>query len=427
MRAKSLFLILAFLTLEALASAQVFDMEKDRVSMAVLDGLWRFHTGDDPHWADPAFDDSSWALLRSDDSWTTQGYKDYGGMAWYRFQVVLPDHHRPLALVMRRLMTSYQVFAGGRLIGQYGGLPPHPRADSGDRNQVIAIPSDVLVSGKPLQIAIRVWHWPRWARFSGGGPAAAPAIGDLDYVEAWKSSQFKTTFWYQFPKNILLLLVLLAGLASLVLYSLHPSDREYLWFGAFELCGAAGYATAAYENFYQHSLNLLETLQCCLETAQSLFFLAFLFALLRQRKGMLYWLAIASALLHLLLWIPGELEWLSIPVWNFALAIGQLPYVVVVLALLALGARKNNYYAALLLGPMSLSYLSFLLQNGFWVYESAAHPDFRELRVAWFYELSSGPFRSLSRTLQTPWCSSRCSVYWCCDLRGRADTDSVSV
>ena len=169
MRARSLFLILAFLNVEALASAQVFDMEKDRVSMAVLDGLWRFHTGDDPHWADPAFDDSSWALLRSDDSWTTQGYKDYGGMAWYRFQVVLPDHHRPLALVMRRLMTSYQVFAGGRLIGQYGGLPPHPRADSCDRNQVIAIPSDVVVSGKPLQIAIRVWHWPRWAKFSGGG------------------------------------------------------------------------------------------------------------------------------------------------------------------------------------------------------------------------------------------------------------------
>ena len=116
------------------------------------------------------------------------------------------------------------------------------------------------------------------------------------------------------------------------------------------------------------------------------------FSLLRQRKGMLYWLAIGSALLHLLLWIPGELEWLSIPVWNFALAIGQLPYVVVVLTLLALGARKNNYYAALLPVPMSLSYLSFLLQNGFWVYESAAHPDFRELRVAWFYQLSEWPF-----------------------------------
>jgi len=116
------------------------------------------------------------------------------------------------------------------------------------------------------------------------------------------------------------------------------------------------------------------------------------FALLRQRRGVLYWLAIASAFLHLVLWIPGELEWLSIPVWNALLAIGQLPYVVAVLALLVFGARKGNRYAALLLGPMSLFYLWILLENAFWVYESAGHPDFRSEQVGWFYQLSEWPF-----------------------------------
>ncbi len=392
MRIERFCLVLALLTLEISSSAQVFEVEKDRVPMAVLDGLWRFHTGDDPRWADPGFDDSGWTLLRSDDSWSTQGYKDYGGMAWYRFEVVVPEGHRPQALLMGRLMTSYQVFAGGRLIGQYGGLPPLPRADSGDRAQIFVIPSDVIVPGKPLQIAIRVWHWPRWAMFSGGGPGAAPSIGDFDYVRATKSSQVKTTFWNQFSQNVLLLIVLLAGLAVLALFALHPSDREYLWFGIFELATAAGYATDAYQNFYAHPVNLLETLQTCLETAEALCFLAFVFALLRQRRGVLYWLAIASALLHLLLWIPGELEWLSIPVWNALLAMGQLPYVVAVLALLALGARRGNRYAALLLGPMGLFYLWILALNAFWVYESAGHPEFRSQQVGWFYQLSNWPF-----------------------------------
>jgi len=28
--------------------------------------LWRFREGDDPAWADPAFDDSAWALMDTD-------------------------------------------------------------------------------------------------------------------------------------------------------------------------------------------------------------------------------------------------------------------------------------------------------------------------------------------------------------------------
>src|SRR5579864_5221744 len=32
-------------------------------SVLPLDGPWRFHTGDDPRWVDPGFDDSSWETL----------------------------------------------------------------------------------------------------------------------------------------------------------------------------------------------------------------------------------------------------------------------------------------------------------------------------------------------------------------------------
>ena len=78
--------------------------------------------------------------------------------------------------------------------------------------------------------------------------------------------------------------------------------------------------------------------------------------------------------------------------WNALLAIGQLPYVVAVMTLLALGARRKNHYAALLLGPMGLLYACFLLQNAFWVYATEGHPEFRSHQVGWFYQLSAWPF-----------------------------------
>jgi sigma-B regulation protein RsbU (phosphoserine phosphatase) len=40
--------------------AQNFDLNKDRQPVASIDGLWRFHLGDDPAWAAPGFDDSTW-------------------------------------------------------------------------------------------------------------------------------------------------------------------------------------------------------------------------------------------------------------------------------------------------------------------------------------------------------------------------------
>src|ERR1017187_8967193 len=171
------------------ARAQVVDFQKERQPVVEIHGLWRFHTGDDPDgklgWANPAFDDSSWKLLRSDQPWSDQVYKGYGRFARYRFQLVLPANHPPLALCIPMLPTSYLVFAGGRLIGKMGGMPPHETVQGGTRNcDVIPIPADVEPRGMPLAIAIRVWHWPHWA-YNPGGPTRAALIGDASLLNKW--------------------------------------------------------------------------------------------------------------------------------------------------------------------------------------------------------------------------------------------------
>ena len=156
-----LVLFLAFLGLSAVNSvgAQVFDLDKGRVVLTKLDGMWRFHPGDDAHWAYPSFNDSSWPLLRSDRGWNSQGYPGMSGFGWYRFSIRIPEGMQPLALYFPRMMTSYEVYADGHRLGAFGGMPPYRKLLTG-RPPLYVLPGVGSPVEKTVVIAIRVWHWP---------------------------------------------------------------------------------------------------------------------------------------------------------------------------------------------------------------------------------------------------------------------------
>src|SRR5215469_4533001 len=77
-------------------------------SAVELSGPWKFHTGDDAAWAQPAFDDSSWesfdltpdANSGLSPGWTARGHRGYSGYAWYRLKVDVSGANRSLALKM---------------------------------------------------------------------------------------------------------------------------------------------------------------------------------------------------------------------------------------------------------------------------------------------------------------------------------------
>jgi hypothetical protein len=159
--------------------AQTFSLVTGREPVTSLDGLWRFHTGDNPAWASPSFDDSDWPLIRSDESWTAQGYRDYAGYAWYRFKIQVPDGSRPPDLLLPAVFTGYQLYANGRLIGGEGSIVP-------TRNPVFALVPQVYdlppgVEGPQfIQIAIRVWYVAGLGYHGGmlepGSVVGAPAV-----------------------------------------------------------------------------------------------------------------------------------------------------------------------------------------------------------------------------------------------------------
>ena len=86
-----------------------------------LSGIWKHQMGDDPRWADPAFDDSAWPSVPMPASASLPG----NGFSWYRFRVRLPENvpKEPLAVLLGGFGNdqAYEVFCNGERIGVAGG------------------------------------------------------------------------------------------------------------------------------------------------------------------------------------------------------------------------------------------------------------------------------------------------------------------
>jgi len=337
-------------------TAQTFDLENDRVQMTELKGLWRFHTGDDPRWADPSFDDSSWALLRSDTDWGSQGYKGYGGLAWYRFRVRIPAKHPPLALFVPGLAHSYEIFANGHLIGEVGRMPPHPLTVL-PSNLQIAIPDKFIPSSQPTVFAIRVWFSPYFASMGGGGPWGAARIGDSSVLSEWKALQVTDLLRAFSFGDLLLVFDLLAAVAGFAVFSLRPTEREYLWFAVFELSTAAYLITAEWSFFKPVPVSLSFVEQVFLSAVGNVAFLLFVMAVIRGRRGWLFWMAFGSNIVCLPAVVAGQGgEWISIGIMLLITTAAFLLYAICVPLLLVRGARRGDVDAHLLLYPAGLDF-----------------------------------------------------------------------
>jgi hypothetical protein len=55
-----------------------------------------------------------------------QGYLGLKGVAWYRFQVNIPPNTPTLSLLLPVILTNYEVYANGVMVGGCGEMPPHP-------------------------------------------------------------------------------------------------------------------------------------------------------------------------------------------------------------------------------------------------------------------------------------------------------------
>lgn len=214
-----------------------------------LNGPWRFRTGDDPSWADVAFDDSGWENVdltpaRPDANdgdvgitpyvagWTSKGHAGYQGYAWYRMHLTVASSAGETLAVLGpwAVDSAYQLYVNGRLLGSVGGFAGRtPTAHGYHYPRVFELPSEIA-NGGAMVIAIRAWMG-AWAlpQPGSGGIHVAPAIGERKAITAQYRLQWLRIFeGYAVDAVPALLFVLMAVMAfSLRLFD--PADPAYSW------------------------------------------------------------------------------------------------------------------------------------------------------------------------------------------------------
>jgi enterochelin esterase-like enzyme len=122
-----------------------------------LAGQWRFRTGDDMAWADPAFDDSSWESTQVPQPGGQAAFKDYDGFGWYRLSFTLPAEAAgtPLVAVLGGIDDADETYLNGQLIGHMGRFPPNAYSQWFDQ-RLYPVPGGAARFGERNVLAVRI-------------------------------------------------------------------------------------------------------------------------------------------------------------------------------------------------------------------------------------------------------------------------------
>ena len=333
--------------------AQTFNLQTGREPVASLDGLWRFHTGDNPAWASPNFDDSHWPLIRSDTPWTAQGYANYSGYAWYRFKLQVPDGSKPPGLLPAIIYTGYQVYADGSLVGSAGSTSPRRAPFFAVRPQIFRLPTG-SPGPRTIQIALRVWEYPPIASWVGGGPLhPGNAAGDPDLLTHRLLQNLAADSIVNVNDYAYCLLAAFIGLTVFVLFLSRPEDREYLWFAVLLLVGAAD-AALLIRGFSGIPFLFYRLLDEIANGFSLIAALAFFSIVLGVRRSLLWWAACIAAAVSPLAVAPYYFQWTPIGVAYAIQLFCLLPAYFWIILALAMRAIRKDAAARLLFAPAAL-------------------------------------------------------------------------
>ena len=310
--------------------AAAFRVAPGGADVVGLAGPWKFQIGDDPAYAQPAFDDARWAEIRVPGGWGMQGHAGTSGVAWYRVTVDASGalgSEDPLGVTLGNVDSAYELYAGGRRLGAVGELPPRARPEY-DRHATYLIPRATIAQDGRLVLAVRVWKAPFTTRWGGGLVEGPFRIGPLSALTRQQAQA-------DLPALVLAVVFVLTGLYHIQLYRRRPELAEYLWFGLMAVV-AGLYSLLRSQWKYALSLGGFEALkeiEHLLLYAGTVATVQFLWPLLGRRIGpALRGYQVANVAAGVLVALPGlRLNLLLLPFWELGL-VGLVVTVVVVVA-----------------------------------------------------------------------------------------------
>jgi hypothetical protein len=385
-------LVGAWFTGRAAAQPGVYSLDTDRQPVVLLNGLMRFHSGDDPAWALASADDSAWPLIPATDGWSNHGYPNYSGVGWYRARVSVPANSPPLSIYICCVRTNYQVFADGVLIGGAGEMPPHPVAyEIHPRVYRLPPPASAEHEGvaREIVLAIRVWHWPHLATTYSGGLHSGIRIGANGPIDQFAAMRIHDDAWNVVAALLLTILDGLAGLAGVALYSLRRKEPEYLCFGISMTLYAVFRSVVTYQEFHQVPYQLFNILWYCADLSTSLANVALYYFLLKGRKDRYLVTVLISLAALFLVGMAENYELIGQTLFGEISTGLRLPMTIWVLALVIRRAWQGLADARLLLIPLLVSRITLLIDI---ILSTAFFAGWYRGDANWYYATSQWPF-----------------------------------
>ncbi|HEX2642442.1 MAG TPA: ATP-binding protein, partial [Thermoanaerobaculia bacterium] len=255
------FLLAAVLLIAASATAAAPASSKPQAEP------WKARAGDDPRWANPAFDDSAWPAVPLPATWKKQGFSGLDGYVWFRREVRLDPEARLAAargelslLLGASRYGGYEVYAGGQRVGASRGWParlafPSPKAFPIPREAIRVVRSAGAGGAQgaegeiqTLSLALRVRRvaWASDADPLSEAVEGLPALGSHPAFEDRLQAEWKRKLLGELPLLLLAALFAAVALVHLLLFSRDRRQAEYLWFGLLALAFAVNTFASTY-------------------------------------------------------------------------------------------------------------------------------------------------------------------------------------
>lgn len=231
-----LFLTVWFSLLSQFAHSQPVTIDSLTFPVS-LAGEWSTQLGDDIEWAKKNYDDTHWRRVHVPIDRSGTGIPKDQEWAWFRHRVIFDLEQDQqvmldrLSIRMGMVVTSYELYANGQLVGGVGNVNSKYEFDY-DIQKLIAIPRQLIGDDGVLQLALRVNRAEDLYCCKEGGPYRGEfLIGATDAL-----------LFQQFYDNVISLFLavfyLFIGAWFIGLFRHVPSLLSYKWFGALALAVA---------------------------------------------------------------------------------------------------------------------------------------------------------------------------------------------
>lgn len=288
-----------------------------------LERQWQFRPGDDLAWAAPEYDSTDWVERDVPGRWRAGGYPESNQMAWYRLtlkfdlqQLRRDQNQQEVAIKLGKITSAYELYAGGRLLGGVGKLPPEGEVVF-DRKEVIRIPPDAIAADGTLVLSLRVW----------GGDSTRP--------EFWRGGPYQGEFKLGGYRNLLLsglaselpgllvgVMFLGFGFYHLYLYSRNRQLESYLWYGLLAInIGIYSLMLTQWKYMFDWPFLVLKKTELAAIYIFPALAIQLVFSLLQQPIGA--WLRVYQcvfvAFLVAVIAVPGHAAYYyTLPVWQYS-------------------------------------------------------------------------------------------------------------